>query len=315
NNDSENISNDNIKEPDKNLDSDTGEIELSSLEFIDEEKENIEKKRKDNTDNKKILIIAAIILAFSLITFSAYKQLNNPDTQNEEFIAKIEYEKEGNVYTFSALDNENENYSYEWQILSNDKVLKTYNKREIKFSIKNKGNYTITLRVKNEEGIWSDLAKEEIYYEESDLDSLDDENEETEDSKDTLDDYNIEYLSDNIELDSENKKDGEKSIKFDFNDNNTSSKFNINDLKLENENTLSFYIKSSTKNDIKFQINGYNGNTEVFSKTKNIIPILENTWEMVSIDLKNENIDSIEIIINSKNSTIWLDNIDLSLIK
>lgn len=312
--------NDNEENFDKSQLDDGSEIELTSLGFIDdteEEKENKPKNNKKNIDKNK-LIISSIIILFLL--FSSYLVTHNNfsffnSNKNEEFIVSFNKERIDSNFKFTAIVDNNEEYKYEWKFFSNGEELASFDEKSITITFKNEGSYFITLRVQDEDGNWSNSYSEEIYHTINEMTPLDEEDAVKASTTENLDSYTISYETDNIIDDYEMKKSGSKSLKFDFNNDTKIGEILLKDILMKNDTSVSLFIKSNTREPITMKFIGINGNTEPFEKTINHIPSLENTWQMISFNINTSNIETLKIIFETKNSTIWVDDIEINAYK
>lgn len=290
----------------------TSEVELTSLGFVDaaEDSELEHHEYKEKFNNKYILPIAIILLLLFGVYF-AQNILFKDDLP--EYTVSFTREKVEGGFRFKADVPEDEEYIYEWRFLSDGEELATFNKNSILIEFKNEGSYTIELRVQNPDGHWSETYTDEFYYDIENLEDLN-ENEETSntgETSDTFDNYTIRYQTDNITDDYENKYQGDRSLKFTFDEDNQTAKIKLEGILLKNEANISFQIKSSTREPIDIKYVGLVGNTEIFEKDSTYVPELENTWVMLPFTVNTSNVDDLELTFSSKNTTIWIDQIEI----
>jgi hypothetical protein len=294
------------------IDETTSEVELTSLGFIDEaEDPELEHHEHENRFNNKYILPIAIILLLLFGIIFAQNVLFKEDVP--EYTVSFTREKIDGGFRFTANVPDDEEYIYEWRFLSDGEELATFDKASIPIEFKNEGNYTIELRVKNPEGHWSEIYTDEFYYDVETLDEIS-ENENptnTGETSDTFDDYTIRYQTDNITDDYENKYQGDRSLKFTFDDENQTAKIKLEGILLKDEGNVSFQIKSSTREPIAIKYVGLVGSTEVFEKNSTYVPELENTWVMVAKTFNTSSVDDLELTFSSENTTIWIDQIEI----
>ena len=51
--------------------------------------------------------------------------------------------------------------------------------------------------------------------------------------------------------------------------------------------------------------------TEIFEKNSTYVPELENTWVMLPLTVNTSSVDDLELTFSSKNTTIWIDQIEI----
>ncbi len=299
-----------------NSDNDS-EIELSSLGFIDDNDLDLDLElEKENKKGKNKFLIPAIIVFFLLIGGFFLKNISLNNTSSEkEFKTSFVKEKVGENFRFTANTKDNTNYNYEWKFFSKDEELASFNEKSIMIGFKNEGTYIISLRIQDEKGNWSDTYTEEFYYAINEMNPLDENTIESASVSEKLENFTISYESDNIIDDYENKKSGNKSLKFDFTGDNKNGEIVLKDILMKHDVSVSLFIKSDSRNPINLTFKGMNGNTEQFVKTITHIPSLENTWEMISFNLNTSNVENLIISIQTEDSTIWIDDIAIDAYK
>lgn len=292
------------------------EIELSSLGFIEDEEDLIE-ENKDEKDNTRKFIIPIAILALLLFGFliSRLDFFKDSEPVTEYTVSYTKETTEKGV-RFTADVEDPTLYTFEWKFYDEEEELATFDKPSVLIDFTNEGNYRITLRVQNEDGIWSDLYEEEYVHKEEDMSPIDDESSEDQateigESSESYDDYTIKYQSDNIIDDYENKKSGDKSLKFDFDGEEKQGKIRLEGILLKGEATISFYIKSSTREPIEIGYEGFVGNTSKFDMTKNYVPKVENTWFMYPVTVNTSSVDDLVLTFKTSEGTIWIDDIEI----
>ena len=310
---SENTNNESPALEEKDLiDKSTSEIELTSLGFIDEDASDFKNHTNDKKfDNKYIIPIAIIFLLLFGVVFA-----NNTLFKEElpEFTVSFTREKIDGGFRFTAdVPNNEEEYIYEWKFFSDGEELATFEKPSIPIEFKNEANYTINLRIQNPDGRWSETYTDEFYYSIETLSAIEpsEETSETGKTQDTFDNYTLDYQTDNITDDYETKYAGNRSLKFDFSSDNPTAKIKLEGILLKDQGTISFQIKSSTREPIKIQYVGLVGNTELFEKNRTYTPELENTWVMLPLTVDTSSVDDLELTFSSMDTTVWIDQIEI----
>ena len=304
-----------ISEEPEVIDDSTSEVELTSLGFVDEE-ENSDfehHEHKNYFNNRFIIPIALIFLLLFGVVF-AQNIIFKEDAP--EYTVTFTREQIDGGYKFTANVPDDEEYIYEWRFSSEGEELATFEKASIPIEFKNKGNYTIELRVQNPEGHWSETYTDEFYYDAESLDAIteSEETSNTGETTDSLNDFTISNQTDNITDDYENKYQGERSLKFTFDDENQTAKIKLEGILLKDEGNISFQIKSSTREPIGIRYVGLVGNTEKFDKKATHVPELENTWVMQSTvaDTSGTSLDDLVLTFSAENTTIWIDQIEIN---
>jgi len=309
--DDDKIESDSMEDPEI-IDDSTAEVELTSLGFIDKDESSDFEHHENNKefDNKYIIPIALILLLLFGVVFAQNFLFKE---KAPEYSVSFTREKIEGGFKFTANVPADEEYIYEWRFLSEGEELATFEKHSIPIEFKNEGNYTIELRVQNPEGHWSETYTDEFYFQVETLDAIDegDGSSVTGETSDTFDNYTIRYQTDNITDDYENKYQGDRSLKFTFDDDNQTAKIKLEGILLKDEGNISFQIKSSTREPIKIKYVGLVGNTEIFEKNRTYVPELENTWVMLPLRVNTSSVDDLELTFNSKNTTIWIDQIEI----
>lgn len=125
---------------------------------------------------------------------------------------------------------------------------------------------------------------------------------------------NIDYLSEYIEKDFTTSKYGDYSFKF-SSENQNSHKISINQGPIKANSQLLMWVKLDTSDEIKIAIEGYSNSKLSFQQSISHKPLYVNSWELIQLTLNQDIEDSIDIIFNNIDSTVWVDKISIDIFK
>ncbi len=142
------------------------------------------------------------------------------------------------------------------------------------------------------------------------------ENKETENNNEEVigPNKNIDYLSEYIEKDFATSKYGDYSFKF-SGENHNSHKIAINQGPIKANSQLLMWVKLDTSDEIKIAIEGYSNGKLSFQQSISHKPLYVNSWELIQLTLNKDIEDSINIIFNNIDSTVWVDKISIDMFK
>lgn len=294
------------------------EIELEGLEVVDEifsDKGDGKEKRKKGGPLAFILILLAAIIAFFMFANPfAEKEVKLPEASfvRQEIDGKLQFKN-----TSQAFGDDNAIVMSAWTVYAIiddvEKQLKTSEEDNLELIIKNSGTYKVELKVQDKNENWSLPASEEFNYTVSGMGDLEEESNGEETAQpEKLEKYLIEYRSDNVLTDTELYRSGTQSIKMDLTQGD--AEFALQDIKMEDNSIVSMWMLSDGTTPVTITLKGYNGSALVFTKTVTHVPRAANIWEMVEAKVNGQNVDSLYMTFSGQ-STIWIDDIDISTFK
>lgn len=125
---------------------------------------------------------------------------------------------------------------------------------------------------------------------------------------------NVTYSDEDIEQDFSSSKYSDYSLKI-SSENNSSPTITVNQGPIEADSQLLMWLKSDSTKEIKITVKGYSkGN---LSSQQSIVykPINVNGWELVKLTFNKDIEDSVDIVFNSIDGTIWVDKILIDIFK
>lgn len=281
---------------------------------------------EDYDDHKKrpryyIPIAVGAILVAVLLFFALHKPvLNTFKPQQKTPPAKpdayFEYtEVTPDTYYFEdksrVFGEDNKVAEISWAIYKGDKLIhETSDTTSLKIRFENEGEYKVVIRIKDSYENTNDYS-EIIYNNEIEIDELKNDV----GSEEMLDSLSLVYSNKSIVKDYNAFRSGNYSLKLGVEGKTNSEKIIIDDIDTSDKPTVSMWIASSSKENIKISIKGYRNNKLGFQKNISFTPKELNAWEMVEISDTFKNIDKIEITFKDFTSPIWLDDIEISSYK
>lgn len=293
-------------------------IELDDVTYTDSDLDEIfAEQEKDNRRKRSMwLFFIALALIIGLFAkFVFFKAEKIPPVASFERIEQDEKIIFNNTSTASG--NNNSIKVAHWTVESGGK--KFYDSKEnynIELILKNDGTYKVTLRVQDENDLWSDPYSEEFDYTVPSLGTIDEVLNPDGDleANEKLNKYTI-TMEDTSIYDTEVKRSGSKSIKLDLAANDGKGKVTLEDIFIDNNYIISLWMMTDGTSPVKIQFTGYNSGAVKFVKSTTHNPTAMNLWEMVEVSGGSNLIDKLEIMVSSDNGTVWLDDIELSSYK
>ncbi|MBM7614817.1 hypothetical protein [Alkaliphilus hydrothermalis] len=302
----------------------TEDLQLEEQDLALEEVSRSENKRF----SKVIPIVASIVL---LMGVGIYALLNNASLgtffnlnageENQQlselmpiaYFTVVEKEDRWKFTNESQAKGEgNSLEEYHWEIAKKDKVITSAATKNLTLAFHEGGEYTISLKVRDRLDQWSeeyrkvitvDLAKVDEGQEELHVGSIEDEKK-----------YSV-TLGDGVSDDDTNTKDTDASWKIEAIEGE--SPYVSVDLHDESiYDTLSFWVKSNTVNQIEFNIKGYNqdGNLKYLNKASHTIKIPDR-WELINLQLSNEALKKVVMEFTSFQRPFWVADLEFNTYK
>lgn len=289
------------------------ETELDNITIIDETPE--ETYNNDNSKKRtSVLIVLALALlaAFGLFVLPGLLAKDVPPIASFERVTSEDSIKFTN--TSVAIGKNNEIVAAIWKVMKDEEEkYSSDNLDDIKLSFKSEGEYTVSLKVQDKNGLWSEEYAETIVSNPEETETTGPAVSETIEKLDSLSIDNT--LSDNAIYDYEIFRSGDRSIKLDLNKNDGVAEFMINDIALDKNYMLSMWILSDKTDPITIEYTGYDGNKVVFVKEAIFTPKQANLWEMTQIKISSSSINKVKLKFTGLGSTIWIDDIDTNSYK
>lgn len=293
-------------------------IELDDVTYTDSDLDEIfaEQERDNRRKRSMWLFFIALALIIGLFAkFVFFKAEKIPPVASFERIEQDEKIIFNNTSTANG-DNNSIKVAH-WTVESGGK--KFYDSKEnynIELILKNDGTYKVTLRVQDENDLWSDPYSEEFDYTVPSLGTIDEVLNPDGDleANEKLNKYTI-TMEDTSVYDTDVKRSGSKSIKLDLAANDGKGKVTLEDIFIDNNYIISMWMMTDGTSPVKIQFTGYNNGAVKFVKSTTHNPTAMNLWEMVEVSGGSNLIDKLEIMVSSDNGTVWLDDIELSSYK
>lgn len=294
------------------------EVELEGLEVVNEifDDANDEPEKKRNAGPLALILIAIAVIAafFAFANPFAEEEVKLPVASfvRQEIDGKLSFKNTSQVF-----GKDNSIVMSEWKVFavtdSGDKQLKTSDDDNLDLIIKNSGTYRVELRVQDSNKQWSEPASEEFNYTVETVGNLDGEDSDgTAKPQEKLEKYLIEYTGDNISRDTSLYRSGTESIKMDLTQGD--AEITMKDLEMDSNSIVSMWMLSDDTKPVMITFKAYSDGKMVFSKDVKHVPRAANIWEMVETKVNAEGVDSMKLIF-SGDSTIWIDDIDISSFK
>jgi len=293
------------------------EVELEGLEVVneifDDAHDEPEKKRNAGPLALILIAIAAIAAFFVFANPFDKEEIKLPEASfvRQEIEGKLHFKN-----TSQAFGKENSIIASVWDVYSvsdsGEKKLKTSEDDNLDLIIKNSGTYRVELKVQDDNKQWSEPASEEFNYTVADIGDLGDQTDGTAKPQEKLEKYLIEFGSDNVTRDTDLYRSGTESLRMDLTKGDAD--ITMKGLEIDNSSIISMWLLSDDTAPVKITFKGYNGDKLIFSKDLKHVPRAANIWEMVEVKVDGSGADTLKITF-SGNSTIWIDDIDISTFK
>ncbi len=268
----------------------------------------------------KGLIAIGLVLTLALTVFAGYHIL----TEDTEPVVKAPVEKLPLPY-FDVVQRDGEwefinKSQYEdflkeqlnisWQVSREGELLKTFQREDLKIVIDEPGTYMVTLIISDLKDRWQREYSEEIVV---------DGNGPAEAINQQEDVYiGAENLLDKAELlqgmfgrDFERIRDNSHTYKI----SESPTTIELETSGIKNGSILSFWVLMETQETIEIKITGYKHRLIDFQEVLEHRPKAVGYWEMLQLSLEESGADKIAIDFSSFSKPIWLDDLELSIVK
>lgn len=278
--------------------------------------------KKRHNKPKKEFIIAGIVIAL-LLAVGAYaltklplSEVMKPDEAKvRQLDAHFTYSKvdDDGLYKFendSILPtNESQLTSVVWNVYQENTLLSSLKKNNPSIQFTNIGSYRVELIVTDTEKNTDTYSAIIEFDKKYDIDDLADN-----DTSESLNNLSLSY-SDTINKDNEAYRTGSYSLKLGAAGETKTESIIINNISLEDNPVISFWVASSTTDNVNIFIEGLKNNKVLVSKRINHLPSSELAWDRVKYTCPNSNINRVRLTFKNLSSSIWIDDIKIDYYK
>lgn len=289
-------------------------------------------RKKKNIDLKLILLIFLMTVIAAASIFLVVKLFEPNDSVPQPPEAKFEVTIEGDTLICTNLSTAfNDEIIVEsfWVLSKDGKEIATKpgsNKADFKVSSLTEGIYEISLTVTDSAKQFSDPFIKEKEYLSPESKALENQisteerlapsqkfSKSTDDNDDLLDLYAI-SATENVVEDKAISHTGNRSYKINVTDGNATLSFN--DLDIEKNATVSFWMMTDKQEPIEFQIQGFKNDLINYNHSMHTTEDQVLSWKVVSVQLSlEESTDELVFRFPQKNMTIWFDDLSIRTFK
>lgn len=280
---------------------------------------NSRKSRKERKYKGYAKVIAGVLLVAAI----SYAYLHFPQQdkitadENREPTAYFEKIQMKNQWEFInksiAEGKENDIVQSLWEVYRNNKIIGTYDTRDLTIDFSEPQKYKIVLKVQDKNHQWSKPYFEEVGIVEPRKESSKNEIGLRVDSREKFEGLTIDYDENQVVKDKTKFRSGTYAIK--FVESSDSKNIKIKGLQLDQSAFLSMWLMSDHKDPVSIQITGYHDSQRSFQRTMHYQPSAPNVWELMSLQETIAPIDEMEIVLSNAHSTVWMDDIELDIYK
>ncbi|BEP28557.1 hypothetical protein [Helicovermis profundi] len=307
----EDYANDNI------INNDSNEIELDGLNISNINEDSTEERpEKKKTSGIILFALLGLLLAVAIVFILPLFKKDQPPVASYERTSYEDSIKFTN--TSKVFGKNNKIVKAVWTVTKGKDVLYTSDKLdELILNFKSDGDYTVSLKVKDANDLWSEAYEENIAYKATDMNPINgDGTDISAEVKEKLDKYSITYdSSGNVIDDYEIFRSGNHSIKLDLTKNKGKSTISLDNISIDKNYIISLWVMSDNTNEIGIDFKGYSDGVSKFSKSISFTPKAENVWEMVQVKVNTSKINKLTITFDSLGSTVWVDDIEMETYK
>lgn len=297
---------------------------FKEIYLYDEDEKLTARRKKNRKDSKnwllKILmgVMIAGTIAYGVHVGSEY--IKQDKERKQAPVAYFEKIKMKNTYQFinksTVKGDRNFIQKSIWEVRKNNQVVGRYERRDFTFDGNEVGKYTIALKVQDENNKWSKEYDEQIdFIEKEEVIEVDVEEEKIS-TDENFDHMAIFYEEDgSIIKDFDVFRNGQYSLRFEKKNKKHSKSIGIEDLKLDQNYSVFMWIMSDSIESSEIQIEGYKNGTRKFEESFLYKPVDKKRWELISFGGDKPQVDEIKIIIANDQSTVWIDDLEVSVYK
>ncbi len=274
------------------------------------------KTQKINKKDRKIIAIILIAALLGII-LTVCNKTNLLFFKDNLPVATFQHERLYDEWIFQVDDSETVFQSYEWTVKQNGKDAISGSGSEFRFkeTFLDEGEFTVSLRILDDENNWSQTYSNNYYNIINDIDTINI-NPNSDQSKEQFDSLSVQFQDESsISKDDTVFRNGTYSLQISGNKQNEESKLTINNLVMDNNSVISMWILSDSTESFRVQLLGYNGKTLAFKRSVNFKPSSKNYWELLSVSQETNNVDRMEIVFSNMSSRIWIDDLDINSYK
>jgi hypothetical protein len=272
--------------------------------------------QKNNKKDRKVIaiILIAALLGIILTVCSKTDLLFFKDNLP---VATFQHERLYDEWIFRMDNSETVFQSYEWAVKQNEKDVLSDNTSELRFkeTFLEEGEFTVSLRILDDENNWSKTYSNNYYNIVNDIDTINI-NPNSDQNKEQFDSLSVQYQDKgSISKDDTVFRNGTYSLQISGNNQNEESKLSISNLVMDNDSVISMWILSDSTEPFNVQLLGYTGKNLAFKRSVNFKPSSKNYWELLSVSQETNNVDRMEIVFSNMSSRIWIDDLDINSYK
>jgi hypothetical protein len=274
------------------------------------------KTQKINEKDRKVIAIILIAALLGII-LTVCNKTNLLFFKDNLPVATFQHERLYDEWIFQVDDSETVFQSYEWTVKQNGKDAISGSGSEFRFkeTFLDEGEFTVSLRILDDENNWSQTYSNNYYNIINDIDTINI-NPNSDQSKEQFDSLSVQFQDESsISKDDTVFRNGTYSLQISGNKQNEESKLTINNLVMDNNSVISMWILSDSTESFRVQLLGYNGKTLAFKRSVNFKPSSKNYWELLSVSQETNNVDRMEIVFSNMSSRIWIDDLDINSYK
>ncbi|KAB3539039.1 hypothetical protein F8154_00985 [Alkaliphilus pronyensis] len=259
-----------------------------------------------------ILILMIIGIALGMRHLTPVETLQQPSEEETNIakpIAEFTVEKDGPHWRFISNSTPSKNNTideYTWEIRKNGILLKALKDKDLKLDFKESGIYEVSLQVRDSNNEWSDKFSKHVEI------TLEDSEENAEGNISSKNLYTINYKEDEITIDTSIfRKD---SFSYRIDNNTTSAVLALEDIEIESGGFLTFWILGTKDDKVNIDIQLFDKNQKL-TGADSITHKLQshNNWEMVTLQVAQAS--KVRIVLSQFSNTLWIDDIQLELLK
>ncbi len=271
---------------------------------------------KNKSRDKKVIAIILIAALIGII-LTVCSKTDLLFFKDKLPVATFQHERLYDEWIFQVNNSESVFQSYEWTVKQNEKNVLSGNESEFRFkeTFLDEGEFTVSLRILDDENNWSQTYSNNYYNIINDIDTINI-NPGSDQSKEQFDSLSVQFKDESsISKDDTVFRNGTYSLQISGNKQNEESKLIISNLVMDNNSVISMWILSDSTEAFKVQLFGYTGKTLAFKRSVNFKPSSKNYWELLSVSQETNNVDRMEIVFSNMSSRIWIDDLDINSYK
>lgn len=278
------------------------------------EDEVVVKEKKKNG----CLWLLLILLLLLLLIFGFNSMKKSFLSPKEKPIVEIVTTRIDDSYFFenkSEFSGESSLKEAEWKITLDGELIEMSNSEDFTITLDEDGDYIVELRVLDSNNVWSETEQSKFTHV-----AISNENGQDPNNSfvniEKLDNYTIEYDNNQVTKDESIFRNGSYSFRMDFDSEKSDKIFTIKDTIMDDNATISLWIRCSSTDPVELSFEGYNNQTIVFEKKLKHIPAVTNQWRMLQFNVRVPKlVDSIKVTVGTTQGTVWIDDFAINSYK